>query len=90
MLGVATVFNVEDVKEGAREGPVVRAPQVVAAGLASTLAAFLTSTFGVARTMLGAALAAMIITGGIGDPRVLPREPPPWRARAAGAPRSSG
>ena len=42
----------------------VRAPQVVAAGLASTVAAFLTSTFGVAGTMLGAALTAMIITGG--------------------------
>jgi hypothetical protein len=36
----------------------------VAAGLASTVAAFLTSTFGVAGTMLGAALTAMIITGG--------------------------
>jgi hypothetical protein len=43
---------------------VVRAPQVVAAGLASTVAAFFTSTFGVAGTMLGAALTAMIITGG--------------------------
>jgi hypothetical protein len=42
----------------------VRAPQVVAAGLASTVAAFFTSTFGVAGTMLGAALTAMIITGG--------------------------
>ena len=42
----------------------VSAPQVVAAGLASTAAAFLTSTFGVAGTVLGAALTAMIITGG--------------------------
>jgi hypothetical protein len=52
------------VSNGAREGPVVSAPQVLAAGLASTVAAFLTSTFGVAGTMLGAALTAMIITGG--------------------------
>jgi hypothetical protein len=43
---------------------VVSAPQVVAAGLTSTVAAFFTSTFGVAGTMLGAALTAMIITGG--------------------------
>ena len=42
----------------------VSAPQVLAAGLASTAAAFLTSTFGVAGTVLGAALTAMIITGG--------------------------
>jgi hypothetical protein len=52
------------VSNRAREGPAVGAPQVVAAGLASTVAAFLTSTFGVAGTMLGAALTAMIITGG--------------------------
>jgi hypothetical protein len=45
-------------------GPVVSAAQVVAAGLASTAAAFLTSKFGVAGTLLGAALTAMIITGG--------------------------
>jgi hypothetical protein len=43
---------------------VVSAPQVIAAGLTSTVAAFFTSTFGVAGTMLGAALTAMIITGG--------------------------
>jgi hypothetical protein len=47
-----------------QEGPVVSAPQVVAAGLASTAAAFLTSKFGVAGSLLGAALTAMIITGG--------------------------
>jgi hypothetical protein len=52
------------VSNGARQGQVVGAPQVVAAGLAATVAAFLTSTFGVAGTMLGAALTAMIITGG--------------------------
>jgi hypothetical protein len=52
------------VSNGAREGPAVSAPQVVAAGLASTVAAFLTSTFGVAGTVLGAAFTAMIITGG--------------------------
>lgn len=38
--------------------------QVMAAGLASTCAAFVTSRFGVAGTLLGAALTAMIITGG--------------------------
>jgi hypothetical protein len=38
--------------------------QVVSAGLASTVAAFVTSRFGVAGTLLGAALTAMIITGG--------------------------
>ena len=38
--------------------------QVMAAGLASTGAAFVTSSFGVAGTLLGAALTAMIITGG--------------------------
>src|SRR5215207_11009170 len=38
--------------------------QVVAAGLASTTAAFVTSKFGVAGAILGAALATMIITGG--------------------------
>jgi hypothetical protein len=47
-----------------QEGPVVSAAQVVAAGLASTAAAFLTSKFGVAGSLLGAALTAMIITGG--------------------------
>jgi hypothetical protein len=51
--------------DGARQvGPVVSAPQVVAAGLAATAAALLTSRFGVAGTLLGAALTAMIITGG--------------------------
>jgi hypothetical protein len=38
--------------------------QVMAAGLAATLASFVTSRFGVAGTLLGAALTAMIITGG--------------------------
>jgi hypothetical protein len=44
--------------------PVVSGNQVFAAGLASTGAAFVTSTFGVAGTILGAALTTMIITGG--------------------------
>jgi hypothetical protein len=48
----------------ARDAPAVSAQQVVAAGLASTTAAFVTSRFGVAGTLLGAALTAMIITGG--------------------------
>ena len=38
--------------------------QVVAAGLAATCAAFVTSRFGVAGTLLGAGITAMIITGG--------------------------
>jgi hypothetical protein len=38
--------------------------QVVAAGFAATAASFVTSRFGVAGTLLGAALTAMIITGG--------------------------
>ena len=44
--------------------PVVSGSQVFAAGLASTTAAFVTSKFGVAGTLLGAALTTMIITGG--------------------------
>jgi len=42
----------------------VNGSQVVAAGLASTMAALVTSRFGVAGTILGAALTTMIITGG--------------------------
>jgi hypothetical protein len=38
--------------------------QIMAAGLAATGAAFVTSRFGVAGTLIGAALTAMIITGG--------------------------
>jgi len=44
--------------------PLVKPSTVVAAGLAAALAAFFTSRFGVAGTVLGAALTAMIITGG--------------------------
>ncbi len=44
--------------------PVVSGSQVFAAGLASTTAAFVTSKFGIAGTILGAALTTMIITGG--------------------------
>jgi hypothetical protein len=43
---------------------VVSTPQVLSAGLAATGASFVTSRFGVAGTLLGAALTAMIITGG--------------------------
>ena len=50
-----------DVAKGA---PVVSVHQVVGAGLAAATAAFVTSRFGVAGTLLGAALTAMIITGG--------------------------
>ncbi|MBA2714900.1 MAG: hypothetical protein H0U55_15265, partial [Rubrobacteraceae bacterium] len=44
--------------------PVITTPQVMSAGLAATGASFVTSRFGVAGTLLGAALTAMIITGG--------------------------
>ena len=44
--------------------PIVSPHQVVAAGAASATAAGVTSTFGVAGTLIGAALTAMIITGG--------------------------
>ena len=50
-----------DVAKGA---PVVSVHQVVGAGVAAATAAFVTSRFGVAGTLLGAALTAMIITGG--------------------------
>jgi hypothetical protein len=42
----------------------VNGSQVLAAGFAATTAAFVTSRFGVAGTLLGAGLTAMIITGG--------------------------
>ena len=44
--------------------PVVTTPQIMSAGLAATGASFVTSRFGVAGTLLGAALTAMIVTGG--------------------------
>ena len=51
-------------KPAGQSTPVVSGSQVFAAGLASTTAAFVTSKFGVAGTILGAALTTMIITGG--------------------------
>ena len=50
--------------DAARQAPMVSGNQVVAAGFASAAAAFLTSRFGVAGTLLGAAITTMIITGG--------------------------
>jgi hypothetical protein len=44
--------------------PLIKPSAVVGAGLAATLAAFFTSRFGVAGTVLGTALTAMIITAG--------------------------
>jgi len=44
--------------------PVLNTYQVMSAGLAAMGAAFVTSRFGVAGTLVGAALTAMIITGG--------------------------
>jgi hypothetical protein len=54
------------VSEEARQAPIVNVngTQVVAAGFAAATAAFVTSRFGVAGTLLGAAVTAMIITGG--------------------------
>ena len=51
-------------KADGHQTPVVSGIQVFSAGLASTMAAFVTSKFGVAGTILGAALTTMIITGG--------------------------
>jgi hypothetical protein len=52
------------VSEEVRQAPVVNGTQVMAAGFAAATAAFVTSRFGVAGTLLGAAVTAMIITGG--------------------------
>lgn len=51
------------VSEPARQ-PVVSSSQLIAAGMASAMAAVITSRFGVAGTLIGAALTSMIITGG--------------------------
>ena len=48
----------------AKQGPTVSGSQVMGAGVAAAAAALVTSKFGVAGTLLGAALTAMIITGG--------------------------
>ena len=58
------VGRVRAVNDEARQAPVVSGSQVMAAGFAAATAAFVTSRFGVAGTLLGAALTAMIITGG--------------------------
>jgi hypothetical protein len=50
--------------DAARQGPTVSGSQVMAAGAAAAAAAIVTSKFGVAGTLLGSALTAMIITGG--------------------------
>jgi hypothetical protein len=50
--------------DAAKQGPTVSGSQVMAAGAAAAAAALVTSKFGVAGTLLGAALTAMIITGG--------------------------
>jgi hypothetical protein len=59
-----SVGRVRTVSDEARQSPVVNGSQVMAAGFAAAAAAFVTSRFGVAGTLLGAALTAMIITGG--------------------------
>lgn len=50
--------------EAAKRQPIVTGSQVIAAGMASATAAIVTSRFGVAGTLLGAAVTSMIITGG--------------------------
>jgi hypothetical protein len=50
--------------DAAKGAPVVSGYQVMAAGFAAMMATLVTSHFGVAGTLLGAALTAMIITGG--------------------------
>lgn len=50
--------------DAARHAPVVSGNQVLAAGFAAATASFVTSRFGVTGTLLGAAVTAMIITGG--------------------------
>jgi hypothetical protein len=52
------------VSDDARHTSAFSGHQVLAAGCAAATAAFVTSRFGVAGTLLGAALTAMIITGG--------------------------
>jgi hypothetical protein len=47
-----------------RQAPVVSGHHVLSAGFAAAMAAFVTSRFGMTGTLLGAALTAMIITGG--------------------------
>ena len=59
-----TVGRVRTVSDAAKRAPAVNGSQVMAAGFAAAVAAFVTSRFGVAGTLLGAALTAMIITGG--------------------------
>lgn len=58
------VGRVGTVSDRARQAPVISGSQVMAAGFASAGAAVITSRFGVAGTLLGAALTTMIITGG--------------------------
>jgi hypothetical protein len=58
------VGRVRDVSDAARQAPVVTTSQILAAGFAAAVAAVVTSRFGVAGTLIGSALTAMIITGG--------------------------
>ncbi len=58
------VGRVGTVSDATRQAPVISGSQVIAAGFASAGAAVITSKFGVAGTLLGAALTTMIITGG--------------------------
>jgi hypothetical protein len=55
----------ELLSDDARQPPATTVTQVVSARLASMAAAFITSRFGVAGTLIGAALTSMIITGGM-------------------------
>jgi len=59
-----SVGRVRILSDEARQAPLVNGSQILAAGFASAGAALITSKFGVAGTLLGAALTTMIITGG--------------------------
>jgi hypothetical protein len=58
------VGRVRAVSDAAKQVPALSGYQVLSAGFAAAMATFVTSRFGVAGTLLGAALTAMIITGG--------------------------
>ena len=58
------VGRVRAVSDASKQASAVSGYQVLSAGFAALMATFVTSRFGVAGTLLGASLTAMIITGG--------------------------
>ena len=57
-------YQQTELSQNDKKPPIVNPTMVIAAGLAAVLAAFVTSRFGVAETLIGEALAAMIATTG--------------------------